>query len=110
MKFWQLTSLFRDEEPVLESVLKDPQWALYRQWYNDYEQHARNQNTSVFDAEMPDELCRHALRSSAKRFYISDDHLFLYMPGECVLPTHRVMTAIEAFARFESGSWNVKLE
>ena len=68
---------------------------------------------------MPDELCRQALRLSAKRFYISDEHLFLYMPGERVLPTHRVMTAIEAFARFvgtvlegvyESGSCKVKSE
>lgn len=100
MKFWQFISLFRDEESLLELVLKEPQWALYCQWYSDFEQHARNRNLFVLDAEMPDELCRHALRLSRKRFYIRGDHLDLYMPGERILPTHRGMTAIEAFDRF----------
>ena len=118
MKFWQLVSLFRDEEPVLESVLKDPQWALYFQWYSDYEQHAKSRNTSLLNAEMPDVLCRDAARLSKKNYYVHQEHLYRYdvhrdhlYPPALRMPTGAsLMSALEAFEKFGGTALEEVLE
>jgi len=110
MKFWQLVSLFRDEEAVLLAVLQEPQWALYLGWYNDYEKHASGRNQNVLDAEMPEELCRRAVSQSKKKYYVHDNHLYRYYSEVQIPAGISLMTALEAFEKFGGAALEEVLE
>jgi hypothetical protein len=110
MKFWELVSMFRDEDAVLLAVLREPQWALYLGWYNDYAKHASGRNQNVLDAEMPEELCRRAVRQSQKKFYIHDNYLYYYLSGVQTPAGISPMTALEAFEKFGGTALEEVLE
>ena len=69
MKFWELTSAFRDEKDILKSILRDPKWQTFRDSHENLENIAKNQNREILDQEIPHQLAFEVCSQSNKRFF-----------------------------------------
>ncbi len=57
MKFWELTSAFREESNVIVQVLKQDKWKNYFDNYKRLEEIIQKQQRNILDEELPFDLC-----------------------------------------------------
>ena len=69
MKFWELTSICRDEPDVLAKVLHDYSDQKYANWFNDMPNIVSQQQREKLDAVVPSDLCEVALKSHKGKLY-----------------------------------------
>jgi len=86
MKFWELTSAFRDYEKQLGVVLNADRWKTpFGEWFGDIDNLVENQLREKLDYELPDELVLEIARAVGSS-------LNLYL-GQGYLRSHRHDTA-----------------
>lgn len=69
MKFWELTSILRDEPDLLKKALLDYPDQRYADWFGDMQNVVSQQQREKLDAVMPNELCEAALKSHKGKLY-----------------------------------------
>ena len=112
MKFWQLTSIFRDDPLALETVLKEQQdWKLYLTWLSEFNSLVDSQNRQILDAVLPESLSERAMHVCKLRFCVQDG-ILRRSPIE--LSIERQLTAFDVYMKYggdaiedtlERGGW-----
>lgn len=119
MKFWELTSAYRSELEVLETVLKNPKWQVYNNWYQSLNRLVSAQNRTILDSEIPKELARETAAKSQQKFLYDPELKVLRKLSQHydVGKLSQILTALEVTDRFgghyieevfEYGSCRVK--
>lgn len=118
MKFWELASVMRGEDPVLEAVLRQEEWRKYHEWYRAHDQLVDSQDREKLDANLPDALIRDVLGKARLKYYLDGTSF----PEQSILRGRRVndadveLSALTAFERYggmvledtlEKGSYRV---
>jgi len=112
MKFWELHPLIDDPSLLADEQFRN-KWHWFCKWLEEIKRIVNEQQRSILDAELPEELVVSALWSSKIRFVWSGGYLrcFGNEPG----PSD--FSAVEAFLRFgghaldeayEYGSYRVE--
>ncbi len=104
MEFWKVVSIFRGQGEVLQELLREPAWSVYRDWYERFASLVQAQNRAVLDAPVPEVLWRKALALSPTRFYIRDGFLRRMAQGSDLPSGSEALSALEAFERFGAAS------
>jgi hypothetical protein len=80
MKFWEMVSAFRDQDTVLEKVLRSPRWqAEFWEKYQEFNWLTEKQDRQVLDAFVPVELSREiAAQCLEMKFHFSPEEGTLY--------------------------------
>ena len=78
MKFWQLTSIFRDEEDLLRQEFSKEKWYSYLRSFENLESIVKNQERDILDAEVDSDLLEKICSKSNKKLYWSKDKSRLY--------------------------------
>jgi hypothetical protein len=121
MKLWEMLSVFRDQNTVLEKVLRNPKWqAEFWQKYQEFGKLTERQDRQILDALVPVELSREvAAQCPEMKFHFNPEkgtlHKFVRKTDSG--DEHIVMTALEVHDQFggsiieevlEKGSANVE--
>lgn len=69
MKFWELTSAFREEEYILKAVLQQGKWKSFNDNYENLETIVRKQNREILDKEIPYQLAFEVCSRSQQKFW-----------------------------------------
>lgn len=75
MKFWELTSVFRDQPEVLKRVLKTRQETQLLEWIDDINNIISQQDRSILDRTIDDSLCVAILAEHNGMLYQSSKYL-----------------------------------
>lgn len=78
MKFWQLLDIFRDEKDVLTTVFSKWEWQNYRYQYSNLKQIIKNQDRSILDAMVDNDLLIEIASKSKKVVYYSESKNKIY--------------------------------
>lgn len=85
MKFWELTSAFREEANILQQVLMQDKWAKYYDQYKRLEEIVHNQERDILDEELPFDLCYEVADKSKQEYWLAFNKqpqvLYNYRPG-----------------------------
>ena len=121
MKFGEMVSAFRDQNTVLEKVLRSPKWqSEFWEKYQELEQLVERQDRQVLDAFVPIELSREiAAQCLAMKFHFNPEKGTLHklVRERDSDNEYIVMTALEVHDQFggsiieevlEKGSANVE--
>lgn len=109
MKFWELTSTFRTEPQILNTVLSAPQWLPFQ---SAYAQFSTPIATPMWDAEVPDALARAVAGQSQLRFrhYPEMKLLRLLEPDFFPEQVSQELNALEVCDRFGGSCMEEVLE
>lgn len=112
MKFWQLTSIFRTEPHILNTVLSDPQWLLFQNAYTQFSTPIATQDRTILDAEVPAALARAVASKSQSRFrhYPEMKLLRLFEPDFFPEQVSQELNALEVYDRFGGSCMEEVLE
>ena len=78
MKFWQLSSIMREQHDVVRSAaLSQPEWHYVATWLEDLDNIVASRDRSKLDKALPAELVRMALSKSRIKFYLSQEYMLL---------------------------------
>jgi hypothetical protein len=69
MRFWELTSAFREEENILKIVLLQSKWKSFLDNYENLEAIVRRQNREILGQEIPHQLLFEVCSKSHKKFW-----------------------------------------
>jgi hypothetical protein len=102
MKFWQLTSIFRDEKEILEVEFNKPQWLEYLKNYENLEFLVKRQQRNILDMQIPFLLLKNICLKSKKKIYGSsnDDTIYNYKNDS----TNREYTIADAVDIFDHNA------
>jgi hypothetical protein len=78
MKFWQLLSIFRDEDSVLLSTFSQKKWKKYFDHYREIESIVSNRRRDMLDAQIDNELLTEVGSKSKKVVFLSDSKNKIY--------------------------------
>jgi hypothetical protein len=70
MKFWELVSIFRSEEDLLQQVLLVPEWAVWLVHYQHFHELVSLQQRDILDTAVPTALASTVAYKSKLRFWI----------------------------------------
>ena len=112
MKFWELTSTFRTEPHILDTVLSDPQWLPFQSAYAQLSTLVATQNRTILYAEVPDALARAVASQSQLRFryYPEMKLLRLLEPDFFPEQVSQALNALEVYNRFGGSCMEEVLE
>jgi len=89
MKFWELTSAFRDYEKQLGATLNFERWkSPYGEWFGNIDNLVENQDREKLDSEVPEELVLEVAREIG-------NSLILYLGKGYLRSRHHSTTDIE---------------
>ena len=71
MKFWQLSSVLRDQKKLLNEALNG---TVYGDWLEDISRLCAEQDREKLDSVMPDLLCRKVLSLHPRKLYLYPDN------------------------------------
>jgi hypothetical protein len=121
MKFWEMVSVFRDQNTVLENVLRSSKWQVeFWEKYQQFERLVERQDRQALDAFVPVELSRQiAAQCRQMKFYFDPAKGILHklVRGKDRDDKYMVMTVLEVHDQFggsiieevlEKGSANVE--
>ncbi|MBN1936693.1 MAG: hypothetical protein JW934_18680 [Anaerolineae bacterium] len=102
MKFWELTSAFRDRPDILVQVFSEPTWHKYLKWYRELDRLVAAQDRQVLDASIPLELSRQIAALYPVRFYFYTEMHLLREATIDRFPDvpHIELTALQVHDRF----------
>lgn len=109
MKFWQLVSIFRDNIRDLRTAASTSGRQDILSWLDQYHDHVANQNRTILDAALPDELTRKLLEVCDLRFTIENGRLRLICSAEHS-ESAKIIRATEVFDRFGGAAIEETLE
>ncbi|WP_295512708.1 hypothetical protein [uncultured Sulfitobacter sp.] len=75
MKFWELTSICRDEPDLLAKVLRGYSDQKYANWLDNMPNIVLQQQREKLDAVVPHELCEAALKPHKGKLYKNGPHV-----------------------------------
>jgi len=78
MKFWQLLDIFRDEKLLLVEVFSQKKWRSYLPVFYNIENVVKNQDRTILDAEIDDELLKEVCSKTKKSIYFSSRKNVIY--------------------------------
>jgi len=78
MKFWELTSVFRDQPEILKEFLQVHQETQLLEWINNIGDIVSRQDRSILDRTINDSLCIAALSKHNGMLYQSSKYLRTY--------------------------------
>lgn len=80
MKFWQVTSIFRDEEDILVKVFSRHKEFKYLEYFNDLDNIIEKQKRDILDAEIDEGVLMEVCALSKKIIYLTttEHELYLY--------------------------------
>lgn len=112
MKFWELTSIFRTEPHILETVLSDPQWLPFQSAYAQLAAIVAAQDRTILYAEVPDTLASAVASQSQLRFrhYPEMKLLRLLEPDFFPEQVSQELNALEVYDRFGGSCMEEVLE
>lgn len=110
MKFWELTVVLASDPDKFLEVLRRPEWEVYREWYENEEQHVRHQNRAVLDAEVPHGLCEAALEKCSRMYWTDGAFLAALTPHNLPGKTDEIITALIAFRRYGGSPLETAIE
>jgi hypothetical protein len=64
LKFWELTSVCRNEPHLLERLADNPEWSIFLEWNRSINELVDRQDREKLDAEVPHEAVLHVLEAS----------------------------------------------
>ncbi len=107
MKFWQLVSLMRADADrlTMSRVLRDPRWAQYKVWHDDYPAIVNAQRRDALDAIVPKALVAEVLANSTVMLHVEEGVLRANQT-----PTTRSMPAQEAWELYGANAVEDALE
>ncbi|MCM5530249.1 hypothetical protein [Parasegetibacter sp. NRK P23] len=71
MKFWELTSSFREERDILWQVLMQDKWEKYCDHFKRWDDIIQNQERHILDEVLPFDLCYEVAVKSKKEYWLS---------------------------------------
>src|SRR5690348_2909022 len=71
MKFWELTSAFREEPNIIVQVLKQDKWKKYFDQYKRLEEIVQTQQRDILDEELPFDLCYEVADKSNREYWLA---------------------------------------
>src|SRR5436190_11756234 len=71
MKFWELTSAFREEPDIIVQVLKQEKWKNYFEQYKRFEEIVQKQQRDILDEELPFDLCFEVADKSNREYWLA---------------------------------------
>jgi len=84
MKFWELTSAFREEPNILLQVLNQDKWAKYYNNYKRLVEIVKNKERDILDEELPFDLAYEVADKSVREYWLAFDKqpqtLYKYKP------------------------------
>ncbi|SRR6266545_1012951 len=96
MKFWELESVCRGQPDLMERLADRPEWAVYLDWYQDFDALVDQQDREKLDAIVPDKACVHVLARSRTMLYEGDAHI---RTRRCE-PTDRTVSMVDILTRY----------
>lgn len=75
MKFWELTSAFREEPNILRTVLMQDKWTKYYDHYKRLDDIIQKQERNILDEELPFDLCYEVADKSNQEYWLSFNEL-----------------------------------
>jgi hypothetical protein len=80
MKFWQVTSIFRDEKDILVNVFSQHKEFKYLEYLNDLSDIVKKQKREILDAEIDEGVLMEVCALSKKIIYLTttEHELYLY--------------------------------
>jgi hypothetical protein len=96
MRLWELTSVCRDERHLLERLGDRPEWTELLRWALDSDRLVAVEDREKLDRELPDEACRHVLRESQHRYYLSEGYVRIRPWGS----VEAVLSAVDVLDRY----------
>ena len=106
MKFWELTSIMRTQREDLENLLQDQKWSQYRGWYADMSRIVDEQDRTVLDSIVPDDLALAALARFSDRFQVQNGYLYGCPKDDASVS----LSALESYIRFGGTAIEETLE
>jgi len=102
MKFWQLISIFRNEENIIKEELLKDNWKIYLSIYENYEFIVKNQKREFLDIQVDEELLRTICKKSKKIIFYAtrSQELYSYENKD----TDSKITLAEAVESFDHNS------
>ena len=112
MKFWELTSIFRTEPHILDTVLSNPQWLPFQSAYAQFSALVATQDRTILDAEVPAALARAVASQTQLRFryYPEMKLLRLFEPDFFPEQASQELNALEVYERFGGSCMEEVLE
>ena len=112
MKFWELTSIFRTEPHILDTVLSNPQWLPFQSAYAQFSALVATQDRTIQDAEVPAALARAVASQTQLRFryYPEMKLLRLFEPDFFPEQASQELNALEVYERFGGSCMEEVLE
>jgi hypothetical protein len=105
MKFWELVSIFGSDPAALASVLREPQWLTYLEWFRTFDQHVKLADRNVLDAEVPAELAERAMLLCTYAFCVRGGYLRLSVDH-----APHALSAIDTYRRYGGDAIEEVLE
>jgi hypothetical protein len=99
VKFWELVSACRSEPDLLNRIADRRKWAIFAEWYRQFDQLVREQDRAKLDAELPDDLCEHVLEASNSRYYVSEGYIRIRRYAE----TDTSLTSLDIYRLYGGG-------
>ena len=96
MKFWELTSICRDEPDLLAKVLHGYSDQKYANWLDDMANIVSQQQREKLDAVVPHELCEAVLKPHKGKLYKNGPHV----RANRLNPTDAEVSYFEVFSLF----------
>jgi hypothetical protein len=100
LKFWELTSVCRNEPRLLERLADDPEWSTFLEWSRNINELVDRQDREKLDADVPGEAVLHVLEASRAKYHVSKGHVRVSRLG----PDDRVLSSVEV-VRLYGGSF-----
>jgi len=100
MKFWQIVSSFEPE--IVKSVLKKPEWAKFKNYYDNHNQLVIQKNRKILDEIMPIKLTKEICSKSNLKFYLygNENKLNLRINKLDKNEKYQQLNSLEVFKRF----------
>jgi hypothetical protein len=99
MKFWQVTSIFRDEKEIIESEFQKEEWKFYLSIYKNLELIIKHQQREFLDMQIDNILLKNICVRSKKNIYFSiNDRTIYSYHNEDTNKKFSISEAIDLFA------------
>lgn len=117
MKYWELSSVCREEKDILMSILSQDKWKTFHECETNMLKLLKTGDRSVLDSEAPDELCLEVFSKVKMKYLLSGGVLRCSKHNLKTRMGGSELSALETFKRFggakmeeaqESGSARIK--
>jgi len=106
MKFWELNSICRDQPKLLAKTLSRSCWRSLEVIYNDFSTYVGDQERTILDMEVPENLCIEVLEQHPGQVFLFEGVLRSYR----FAPAEEALTYLDTFLQFGGSALEEILE